>query len=70
MGNTTPEADLMVVPPDKKTMFLIDVKGQSTKNFWRIRRKRDRDNRFMFLFMCRSAARTDFSFYLKSSYPN
>ncbi len=49
MGSTTPEADLMVVTPLRKKMFLIDVKGQSTKNFWRIRRKKNRNNLFYVL---------------------
>ena len=48
MGNTTPEADLMVVTPSRK-MFLIDVKGQSTRNFWRIRKKVGRNNLFYVL---------------------
>ena len=49
MGNTTPEADLMVVAPLRKEMFLIDVKGQSTKSFWRIREKAKRSNLFYVL---------------------
>ena len=36
MGNATPLADLMVVSPGKQS-FLIDVKGQRTGSFWRIR---------------------------------
>src|SRR5262245_30517314 len=49
MGNTTPEADLMVLTPLRKSMFLVDVKGQSTKNFWRIKSKPKRDNLFYVL---------------------
>jgi hypothetical protein len=37
MGNTTPEADLMVLAPQSREMFLVDVKGQSTGSFWRIK---------------------------------
>lgn len=49
MGNTTPEADLMVLAPDSRKMFLIDVKGQSTNSFWRIKGKLARDNLFYIL---------------------
>lgn len=49
MGNTTPEADLMVIPPVSRKMFQIDVKGQSTKNFWRIKEKLPRDNLYYVL---------------------
>jgi len=49
MGSTAPEADLMVVTPLRKKMFLIDVKGQSTKSFWRIREKTKRPNLFYIL---------------------
>lgn len=38
MGNCTPLADLMVLAPSGR-MFLVDVKGQSTRNFWRIKAK-------------------------------
>ncbi len=48
MGNTTPEADLVVVSPLRK-MFSIDVKGQCTKNFWRIKQKIKRRNLFYVL---------------------
>lgn len=37
MGNA-PVADLLVVSP-KQTTFQIDVKGQSTRNFWLIQRR-------------------------------
>ena len=49
MGNTTPEADLMVIPPLSREMFQIDVKGQSTKNFWRIKEKQPRPNLYYVL---------------------
>ncbi len=38
MGNA-PVADLLVVSP-KQTTFQIDVKGQSTRNFWLIQRRK------------------------------
>ena len=40
MGNATPLADLMVLSPAGRT-FLVDVKGQSSRNFWRIKAKAD-----------------------------
>lgn len=48
MGNCTPLADLMVLSPGGR-MFLVDVKGQSTKNFWRIRAKDERPDLFYVL---------------------
>ena len=44
MGNTTPLADLMVVSPVGKEMFLIDVKGLYRKNPWLMKRKPSRSN--------------------------
>jgi hypothetical protein len=60
MGSTTPEADLMVVTPLRKEKFLIDVKGQSTKSFWRIRPKKRRNNLFTFLHTCQLESRRFF----------
>ena len=48
MGNCTPLADLMVLAPSRR-MFLVDVKGQSTRNFWRIKAKDRRDDLFYVL---------------------
>ena len=48
MGNATPLADLMVLAPNGQ-MFLVDVKGQSTRNFWRIKAKKDRPDLFYVL---------------------
>jgi hypothetical protein len=39
MGNQTPLADLMVVSPGQKEMFLVDVKGLYRKNPWLVKRK-------------------------------
>src|SRR6266478_3426074 len=44
MGNATPLADLMVVSPKLKQMFLIDVKGLYRKNPWVLKRKPTRAN--------------------------
>lgn len=48
-GHTTPIADLMVVSPKNKTMFLVDVKGLYRMNPWVIKRKTKRDNLFYIL---------------------
>src|SRR5437899_1917124 len=48
-GHTTPIADLMVVSPRTKTMFLVDVKGLYRKNPWVIKRKEQRPNLFYIL---------------------
>ncbi|MDG2532949.1 hypothetical protein P6144_04770 [Sphingomonas sp. HITSZ_GF] len=48
MGNCTPLADLMVMAPNG-AKFLIDVKGQSTRNFWRIKAKVQRDDLYYVL---------------------
>jgi hypothetical protein len=49
MGNRTPLADLMVVSPVQKEMFLVDVKGLFRKNPWIVKRKPVRDNLFYIL---------------------
>ena len=49
MGHNTPLADLFVIAPDGKTTFLIDVKGQRTKNFWQIKAKQRRDDLYYVL---------------------
>ena len=49
MGNTTPLADLMVVSPTSKQMFLIDVKGLYRKNAWLVKRKPPCPNLFYIL---------------------
>lgn len=38
MGNATPVADLIVNSPSGR-LFLVDVKGQITRNGWRIQRR-------------------------------
>jgi hypothetical protein len=48
-GHTTPIADLMVVSPKARTMFLVDVKGLYRMNPWVIKRKVKRDNLFYIL---------------------
>jgi hypothetical protein len=49
MGHATPIADLMVVSPVKKTMFLVDVKGLYRKNPWVVGLKEPRDNLYYVL---------------------
>jgi hypothetical protein len=48
-GHTTPVADLMVVSPTNKKMFLVDVKGLYRMDPWLIKRKSQRDNLFYVL---------------------
>ena len=47
LGNA-PVADLLVVSPSQKH-FTVEVKGQSTRNFWLIRQIEPRDNLFFVL---------------------
>ncbi len=49
MGNTAPVADLMVVSPKGRQMFLIDVKGLYKINPWAIKRKSARNGLFYVL---------------------
>ncbi len=44
LGNM-PSVDLNVVSPGGK-QFMVDVKGQRTKNFWRFRRKDPHKNHY------------------------
>ena len=49
MGHTTPEADLMVLSPKLKQMFLVDVKGLYSKNPGWVKPKTLRDKLFYVL---------------------
>lgn len=49
MGNATPLADLMIVSPKLKRMFLIDVKGLYRPNPWVIKRKTVREELYYVL---------------------
>jgi hypothetical protein len=49
MGNSTPIADLMIVSPIRREMFLIDVKGLYRKNPWLVKPKPARVNLFYVL---------------------
>jgi hypothetical protein len=48
LGNA-PVADLLVVSPDQQTHFMVDVKGQSTRNFWLIQRREPGEDLFFVL---------------------
>src|SRR6185312_752096 len=48
-GHTTPIADLMVISPISKEMFLVDVKGLYRMNPWLIKQKPPRTNLFYIL---------------------
>jgi hypothetical protein len=60
MGNTTPIADLMVVSPVGREMFLIDVKGLYRPNPWVLKRKTVRANLFYVLAFVPTNAPNDF----------
>lgn len=49
MGHTTPEADLMVLSPKHRKMFLLDVKGLYRKNPWLVKRQTPREDLFYVL---------------------
>jgi hypothetical protein len=49
MGHSTPVADLMVVSPSAREMFLVDVKGLHKRNPWIVKRKAPRANLFYIL---------------------
>jgi ribosomal protein L24E len=49
MGNSAPFADLMVVSPKSKKMFLVDVKGLYRKNPWQVKPKPKRTDLFYIL---------------------
>ena len=58
-GNA-PVADLLVVSPNQKH-FMVDVKGQSNKNFWLIQpRKYQDDLYFIFVFLPKYLAAPEF----------
>jgi hypothetical protein len=60
MGNRTPLADLMVVSPIDKRMFLVDVKGLYRKNPWIISRKLHRSDLFYILAYVPDSAANEF----------
>jgi hypothetical protein len=60
MGNTTPIADLMVVSPIGREMFLIDVKGLHRRNAWVLKRKPVRANLFYVLAYVPTDATNEF----------
>jgi hypothetical protein len=64
MGNTAPVADLMVVSPIQREMFLIDVKGLYRANPWIIKRKPARATLFYVLAFVPANAPNEF-FVLK-----
>jgi hypothetical protein len=60
MGNSTPIADLMVVSPVGREMFLIDVKGLYRPNPWVLKRKAVRGNLFYVLAFVPADAPNEF----------
>jgi hypothetical protein len=49
LGHNTPLADLMVISPEEKKHFLIDVKGLSGTNSWILKRKSLREDLYYVL---------------------
>ncbi|MCD2171917.1 hypothetical protein [Rhizobium sp. C4] len=66
MGHNTPLADLFVLSPDRKKTFLIDVKGQKSKNFWQIKKKEPTDNLFYVLAYVPAGASNRFFIFSQS----
>jgi hypothetical protein len=60
LGNSTPIADLMVVSPVGREMFLIDVKGLYRPNPWVLKRKAVRGNLFYVLAFVPADAPNEF----------
>jgi hypothetical protein len=60
MGNSAPVADLMVVSPVKREMFLVDVKGLYRANPWIIKRKSPRAMLFYVLAFVLANAPNEF----------
>jgi hypothetical protein len=60
MGNTAPVADLMVVSPVKREMFLIEVKGMHRPNPWIMKRKAPRAMLFYVLAYVPANASNEF----------
>jgi hypothetical protein len=48
-GNCTPLADLMVVSPSTRKMFLVDVKGLHKPNCWLVTKRPATENLFYIL---------------------
>lgn len=48
LGNA-PKTDLMVSTPDDSVQFKIDVKGQSTRNFWLVQKRAIQDDLYYIL---------------------
>ncbi|MCR6660867.1 MAG: hypothetical protein NVV72_16550 [Asticcacaulis sp.] len=60
VGNQTPDADIIAIGPDSHQPIMIDVKGQSTPNFWRIREKQAKPNLYYVLALVRLGKETQF----------
>lgn len=60
MGNQTPDADILAIGPTTQQTIKIDVKGQSTKNFWRISSKTEKPGLFYVLALVRLGYETEF----------
>jgi len=67
LGNA-PGTDLLVTQPDGKAHFRVDVKGQSTRNFWLVRGKEiEGDLYYILVYMPRKLNEHPRFFILSSS---
>ena len=69
MGKQTPDADILAIGPTSKQAIKIDVKGQSSKNFWRIREKEEKLGLFYILTLVRLGQETEFFYHDRGRRP-
>jgi hypothetical protein len=60
LGHNTPLADLMAISPRNHKMFLVDVKGLASRNYWQISRKERRDDLYYILALVPKDASNEF----------
>jgi hypothetical protein len=66
LGNA-PATDLLVTQPDGKAHFRVDVKGQSTRNFWLVRGQQVEDDLYYVLVYIPRNLADPPQFYILSS---
>ena len=60
VGNHTPDADIVAIGPSSHRPILIDVKGQSSRSFWRIKSKPQKAELWYILPLVRLDKETEF----------
>jgi len=60
MGHNTPEVDLLALSPKTKSIVEIDVKGQKSRNFWRIKDRAARAGLFYVLALVQPGRPNEF----------